>query len=209
MTETFTGKLILARHHESEWNKSGQWTGIRDRHLTEHGFEESTAMGALIRDIPISRAFASMQVRTIETLSCILEALGEYRIPTIHSDALNERDYGVYTGKNKWEMQKLIGDEAWTRIRRNWDEPIEGGESLQSVFTRVVPFYKENIVPLLRAGHNVLVVGHGNSLRALVKYIERISDEAIAGLEIPFGAMLVYAVDADGHLLSKEVRKRS
>ncbi len=209
MTEAFIGKLILARHHESEWNKSGQWTGIRDRHLTEHGFEQSTAMGALIRDIPVSRAFASMKVRAIETLSCILEALGEYRIPTIHSDALNERDYGVYTGKNKWEMQKLIGDEAWTRIRRNWDEPIKGGESLKDVFARVVPFYKESILPLLRAGHNVLVVGHGNSLRALVKYIERISDDAIAGVEIPFGAMMVYAVDTEGHSLSKVVRKLS
>ena len=201
------GKLILARHHESEWNKLGFWTGIRDRHLTDYGFEKSTEMGSLIKDIHVDRAFASMQVRSIETLSCILDALGEYRVPTEHSDALNERDYGDYTGKDKWEMQKILGVEQWDKVRRDWNCPIPNGETLKMVYERTIPFFLEHILPHVISGENVLVVAHGNSCRSMIKYIENISDEDISGIEMPFGGVILYDLDEKGHLVNKEVRQ--
>lgn len=200
-------KFIVARHHESEWNKIGQWTGIRDRHLTDYGFRKSTEMGQLIKDIHIDAAFASMQVRSIETLSCMLEALNLTHVPTVHASAINERDYGDYTGKNKWEMQKLVGEEQWNRIRRDWDCPIPNGETLKMVYERVVPFYLKNIVPLLNDNKNVLMVSHGNAIRSMIKYIENIPDQEAAGIEMLFGGILIYEVDHEGHMISKETRQ--
>ncbi len=202
-----TGKLILTRHHESEWNKLGLWTGIRDRHLTEYGFKKSEDMGLLIKDIPIDYAFASMQVRSIETLSSMLTVCELYTVPTEHAAALNERDYGDYTGMNKWDVEKAIGEERWKQVRRDWDFPVPNGESLKKVSERVVPFFLENIVPRIRRGETVLVVAHGNSLRTIVKYIEQISDEGIADVEVPFGTILIYTLDTDGHMMSKEIRQ--
>lgn len=200
-------KLIIARHHESEWNHEGKWTGQRDRHLTDYGFQKATEMGELLKDIHIDYAFASMLVRTIETLSCILEKLELMHVPTVHTAALNERDYGDYTGKNKWDMQKLVGIETWNKIRRDWEYPIPHGETLKMVYERVVPYFMKNILPLLNDGKNVLIVAHGNSLRSLMKYIENISDEGIAEVEMPFGAVTIYDLNETGHLISKEVRE--
>ena len=200
-------KLIIARHHESEWNKLGQWTGIRDRHLTEYGFAKSTEMGLILKDIHIDAAFASMQVRSIETLSCILESLNLLHVPTSHSASLNERNYGDYTGKNKWDVAKEIGEDQWNKIRREWDCPVPNGETLKTVYERVVPYFKEFILPLLNEGKNVLMVSHGNAIRALVKYIESVSDEGVADIEMLFGSILVYELDENGHVKQKEVRQ--
>jgi 2,3-bisphosphoglycerate-dependent phosphoglycerate mutase len=198
-------KLIIARHHESEWNKLGQWTGIRDRHLTEYGFKKSAEMGLLLKDIHIDAAFASMQVRSIETLSCMLETLELFHVPTEHSSALNERDYGDYTGKNKWDVAKEIGEDQWNKIRREWDCPVPNGETLKTVYERVVPYFKEHILPLLNEGNNVLMVSHGNAIRALVKYIESVPDEGVADIEMLFGSILVYELEESGHMNKKEV----
>lgn len=200
-------KLIIARHHESDWNKQGLWTGKRDRHLTEYGFQKSAEMGLLIKDQKIDRAFASMQVRSIETLSCMLDALGLLNVPTVHSSNLNERDYGDYTGKNKWDMQKLIGHEQWEKVRREWDCPVPNGETLKMVYARVIPFYEESILPLLKKGENVLVVSHGNAIRALMKYLEHIPDEGVKDIEMLFGGILIYDMDGEGKVISKEVRQ--
>ncbi len=202
-------KLIIVRHHESEWNKLGQWTGIRDTHLTPYGFQKSTEMGLLLKDIHIDLAFASMQVRSIETLSCMLEALNLFHVPTTHTAALNERDYGDYTGKNKWEMEQLIGEKQWNSIRREWDCPVPNGETLKMVYARVVPFFLGHILPLLQQEKNVLVVSHGNAIRALIKYIEQVSDEEVCHIEMLFGGVLIYDLDQEGHVLHKEVRKVS
>lgn len=202
-----SGKLILARHHESEWNKLGKWTGLRDRHLDDYGFEKSGDMGLLIKDIQIDRAFASMLVRSIETLSCMLNVCNRTEVPTEHSAALNERDYGDYTGKNKWEMEQLLGEEDFKKLRRSWDYPPPNGESLKTVYDRAVPYFEQNILPLVNQGKNVLVVAHGNSLRTLIKYIERVSDEGIADIEMPFGAIVIYDLDAEGYMVHKEVRQ--
>lgn len=201
------GKLILARHHESEWNKLGKWTGKRDRHLTDYGFEKSNDMGLLIQDVKVDQAFASMQVRSIETLSCMLNVCNRFEVPTEHSAALNERDYGDYTGKNKLEMEKLLGETEYKKLRRGWNYPIPHGESLKMVYERTIPYFLEKVLPCVKAGKNVLVVAHGNSLRSIIKYIEQVSDEGIADVEMPFGAIVVYDLDAEGHMIHKEIRK--
>ena len=137
----------------------------------------------------------------------MLEAIGEYHIPEEHSDALDERDYGDYTHHNKWEMEKLFGHEEFEKIRRDWDKPIPNGETLKMVYERAVPFFMEKILPAVAKGENVLVVAHGNSDRALLKYIENISDADISGVEMPFGAIYIYELDADGKMIKKEVRQ--
>ena len=135
------GKLIIARHHESEWNHLGKWTGTRDVHLTDYGFKKSEDMGFLIKDLSIDCAFASMEVRSIETLSCILNVCKKYEVPTEHNVALNERNYGDYTGKDKFEIEKILGEEEFKKLHRSWDYPIPNGESLKMVYNRVLPFF--------------------------------------------------------------------
>ncbi len=201
------GKFIVARHHESDWNHKGLWTGMRDRHLTEYGFKKSEEMGFLIKEIKIDHAFASMQVRSIETLSSMLEAMGQYHVPTEHSTSLNERDYGDYTGKNKWDMEKILGEEGWNSVRREWNCPVPNGETLKMVYDRTVPFFVNNILPHLQKGENVLMVSHGNAIRALMKYIENIPDEEIKNLEMLFGAVIIYQLDREGHCVSKDIQR--
>lgn len=200
------GKLIIARHQESEWNKLGKWTGTRDRHLTDYGFQKSEDLGRLLKGMKIDCAFASMQVRSIETLSCILNVCHIHSIPTEHSSALNERDYGDYTGKDKESMQTLLGEEEFKKLRRGWDYPIPNGESLKTVYDRVVPYFLNIILPKVNENKNVLLVGHGNSMRALIKYIENISDDDIINFEFPFETAFIYELDEKGHMVGKEVR---
>lgn len=200
------GTLIIARHHESEWNKEGLWTGTRDVHLTQYGFAKSNEMGKLLTGVPVDHAFASMQVRAIETLSCILTTLELYHVPAEYVHALDERDYGDYTGKNKWDMEKILGEEAFERMRRDWDYPVPGGETLKMVYERVVPFYLSTILPLLSSGQTVLVVSHGNALRALTMFLESISPENAEHVEMLFGAVVLYQIDAEGKMIDKEVR---
>ena len=200
------GKLIIARHHESEWNKLGLWTGLTDKHLTEYGFKKSKEMGLLIKDIHIDYAFTSVLARSIETFESMLKTAGNYFVPMESSAAINERDYGDYTGKNKWEVQKLVGEEEFDKIRRAWDYPPPHGESLKMVYERAVPFFLKEILPKVKEGKNVLVVAHGNSLRAIMKYIENISDEDIKNVEMPFGGIYIYDLDQNGHQIKKEIR---
>ena len=201
------GKLILARHHESEWNKQGKWTGSRDMHLTPYGFEKSEDMGLLLQDFNIDCAFASMQVRSIETLSCMLNVCKRFEVPTEHNAALNERDYGDYTGKNKFQMEELLGEEEYQKLHRGWDYPIPHGETLKMVYARATPYFIDHILPKVKEGKNVLVVAHGNSLRSITKYIENISDNDIGHVEIPFGAIIIYDLDESGHMIDKEIRQ--
>ena len=136
----------------------------------------------------------------------MLDAAKQYDVPYERSAALNERDYGDYTGKNKWEVQKEIGEAAFENLRRGWDVPVPNGETLKMVYERSVPFYKKTILPELVEGKNVLVVAHGNSIRSLVKYIESLSDSDIAKTEMIFGVVLVYTVDAKGKQRTKTER---
>lgn len=203
------GKLLVTRHAESEWNATGKWTGLTDVHLSEKGFHEASLLGLNIKDLGITlhEAYCSQQIRTLETLEGILNASQQFDVPVKRHGAINERDYGDYTGKNKWEMKKLVGEEEFNSIRRGWNHPVPGGETLKMVYERVVPFYLSDIVPHLMAGNNVLLVAHGNSIRALMKYIENISDADVENLEMPFGQTFVYDVDQDGHMVGKQESK--
>lgn len=202
-----SGKLIIARHGESEWNARGVWTGTTDVHLTKKGFHEAKLLGEKIKDIKIDNAFCSEQIRSYETLEDMLNSSGQPDVDIERSSAINERDYGDFTGKNKWQVKEEVGEERFQAIRRGWDEPVQGGETLKMVYERSVPFYKSQILPLLKNGKNVLVVAHGNSIRSLMKYIESISDEDISKVEMIFGEILIYDVDESGLMADKQVRK--
>src|SRR5690606_10820362 len=120
-------------------------------------------------------AYASQQIRTLETLEGILNASQQFEVPYERASDINERDYGDYTGKNKWEMQEMLGEEAFHSLRRDWNSPVPNGETLKMVYERVQPCYMINVLPKLLDGKSVLIVSHGNSLRALIKYIDNIS----------------------------------
>lgn len=198
------GRLMITRHCESEWNALGKWTGTTDVHITENGEHQAAQLGEALRDTRIDYAFASMQMRTLETLEGILNASGHVEVAYERSGAINERDYGDYTGMNKWEVRDKVGEEEFNSIRRNWDHPVPNGETLKLVYERAVPFYQQVIVPRLLAGENILIVSHGNTIRSLVKYIEDISDEGVATVEAHFGTVLSYEVDHQGKLTDKQ-----
>lgn len=198
--------LVLVRHGESTWNKVDAWTGLTDIGLSEKGSEQSKKDGAILKDIPIQIAFTSKLIRAKQTLEEILKVLDIKHIPIYETESLNERDYGDFTGKNKFDLEKEYGREQFLKWRRGWDESIPNGETLKDVYNRVIPYYKEHILPKLIAGKNVIVSAHGNSLRALIKYLENISDKDIPNFELQTGDMYVYEIDAKGEIISKEIR---
>ncbi len=198
------GKLYIVRHGESEWNALGKWTGLSDVHLTPQGIEHSAKLGEKLADIRFDFAYTSQQIRTRETLEAIMNGSGHLNLANESARALNERDYGVYTGMNKHQIKDAIGEEAFDELRRSWDSPVEGGESLERVYQRVMPFYLRVILPRLRHGQNILVVAHGNSIRSLVKYIENISDSEIGDVEMIQNEILEYSVDNEGRATHKE-----
>lgn len=201
-----TGLLVISRHAESEWNVLGKWTGLNDVNLTEKGYEEAFKIGEILRGITFDAVYTSEQKRTHQTLRGILKGSEHPDVPHHIHGAVNERDYGDLTGKNKWEVQEEIGDEAFKGIRRGWDYPVPGGETLKDVHGRVVPFFDKEILPRLQEGENILLVAHGNSIRALMKHLEDIHEEEIAEVEMSFGQVLLYHIAPEGGLHKKEVR---
>lgn len=201
------GTLIISRHAESEWNLLGKWTGLTDIGLTEKGFREAQMLGEALQDVKIDYAYNSELKRTLQTLEGILSGSNQPDIKHEIRKAINERDYGDLTGKNKWEVQAEIGDEAFNGIRRGWDYPVPGGETLKDVYERVIPFFIDEIVPRLSAGENILLVAHGNSIRALIKYLDNIADEDIAGVEMAFGSILLYEFSQEGKVAGKQIRQ--
>ena len=201
------GKLVIVRHGESTWNAEGRWTSTTNVHLSDKGRHQAELYGECLRDISFDYAYVSQQIRTMETLRGILHSSPTPKVPVTISGAINERDYGTYTGKNKWEVKKEIGDEAFEKLRRSWDYPVPGGETLKKVYERAVPFYKSQILPKILNDKNVIIVAHGNSIRSLVKYIEKISNEDIGSVEMIFGKILIYKVNSSGYMASSEVRQ--
>lgn len=203
-----TGMLVVSRHTESEWNVLGIWTGLTDINLTQKGHEEARQIGELLKDITFDAIYTSEQKRTHQTLAGIMAGSEhDTSVPHYKSAQINERDYGDLTGKNKWEVQAEIGDEAFQGIRRGWDYPVPGGETLKDVHGRVVPFFDETILPRLQSGENILLVAHGNSIRALMKHLEDIHESKIADVEMGFGEVLFYHITPEGKLHKKEVKK--
>ena len=201
------GILVISRHGESEWNLQGKWTGLTDVGLTEKGISDTVRLGALLKDLTFDQAYTSRLRRTQQTLEALQEGCGIDHLPTIQAAELNERDYGDLTGKNKWQVKDEIGEEAFNGIRRGWDYPVPGGETLKDVYARVVPYFEQQILPKLQAGQHILLVAHGNSIRALMKYLDDLSEDDMATVEMPFGQLLVYTFAPDQDKpVKKEVR---
>lgn len=199
-------KLVLVRHCLSDYNAKGLWTGWDNPPLSNEGRNQAKEAAKTLQDIPFDAGFVPPQKRSNETLSIILSALHKENLPITENRAIMERNYGIYTGKNKWNIQKEVGDEEFLKLRRGWDYPIPEGESLKQVSKRVIPFYVSSILPQLKAGKNVILVSSNNALRSLVKYLNNIPDEKIAEFEIAVGEILVYTVDEKGHVIEQEHR---
>lgn len=196
--------LFLVRHGKSEWNEKGLWTGWTDIDLNEQGVEEAKRAGEALEHLDIHVAHVSELKRAKQTLEHIKDTIKKVFTTKSHK-ALNERNYGIYTAKNKWQVKEEIGEEAFQKLRRGWDVPIPEGESLKDVHARVVPYFVEHVLPDLKNEKNTLIVAHGNSLRALAKHLENISDDAICDLEIGTGEVHCYLFEG-GEVKGKEIR---
>ena len=201
--------LILVRHGESQWNAKGIWTGWTDISLSEKGKVEARSAGRALKGVKIDIAYSSPLIRAKQTLDEIKKILGRENLAVIENKALNERDYGIFTVKNKWEIKKEVGEDKFFQIRRGFDTSIPKGETLKDVYNRVVPYYKKEILKNLIAGKSVLISAHGNSLRALIKHLESISDEEISNLELATGEIYIYGMSRSGKVISKKVLKSS
>ncbi|MGB7037886.1 MAG: 2,3-bisphosphoglycerate-dependent phosphoglycerate mutase, partial [Xanthobacteraceae bacterium] len=177
--------LVLVRHGESDWNLKNLFTGWRDVDLTEKGIEEARAAGRKLKGLGLrfDVAFTSALIRAQRSLDLMLDELGQTGIPMFKNLALNERDYGDLSGLNKDDARKKWGDEQVLLWRRSYDVAPPGGESLKDTAARVLPYYIQEILPRVLTGDNVLVSAHGNSLRALVMGLEKLSPEQIVKRE--------------------------
>lgn len=216
-----TATLILLRHGESEWNAKNLFTGWVDVALTERGRGEAVRGGELLKEAGVlpDVVHTSLQRRAINTAALALDAADRHWIPVRRSWRLNERHYGALQGKDKKQTLEQYGEEQFMLWRRSFDVPppvlddadefsqasdpryadlgeeMPRTECLKDVIARLLPYWESAVVPDLQAGHTVLVAAHGNSLRAIVKHLDGISDDDIAGLNIPTGMPLVYRLD--------------
>ena len=197
--------LVLVRHGESEWNRLNMFTGWQDVDLTEEGVAEAHRAGAMLKaeGAHLDMAFTSLLKRAQNTLKIILSELGQDDLPIVYDAALNERHYGDLVGLNKDEARQRWGEEQVHLWQRSYDIAPPGGESLKDTAARVLPFYAKSITPEIKAGKSVIVVGHGNSLRALVMQLDRLSPEQVKELSIGTGMPLIYRLRADGSVAEK------
>lgn len=217
-------KLVMIRHGESVWNKENKFTGWKDVDLSEKGFEEAKQAAKVLKEsgYEFDMAYTSLLKRAIRTLWVIMEELDSLWIPVERSWRLNERHYGGLQGLNKAETAEKYGEDQVFIWRRSYDTPppqleltderhpshdpryhmldpriLPNGESLKLTVDRVIPYWIDKIAPDIRAGKKLIIAAHGNSLRALVKYIEEVSDEEITGFNVPTGIPFVYELDKD------------
>src|SRR5579863_2950858 len=188
--------LVLVRHGESEWNKKNLFTGWRDVDLTEKGIVEAQNAGRALKSqgVRFDIAFTSALKRAQRSLDLMLEELGQKNVTVVKDQALNERDYGDLSGLNKDDARKKWGEDQVHIWRRSYDVAPPGGESLKDTAARVLPYYIQDILPRVLNGDNVLVSAHGNSLRALIMVLERLSPDQIVAREIATGVPLIYRV---------------
>ncbi|MCC6949302.1 MAG: 2,3-bisphosphoglycerate-dependent phosphoglycerate mutase [Bradyrhizobiaceae bacterium] len=197
--------LVLVRHGQSEWNLKNLFTGWKDVDLTEAGVAEARAAGKKLKaqGLKFDVAFTSDLKRAQRTLDLILEEMGQTGIPIFRNLALNERDYGDLVGMNKDDARKQWGDEQVLKWRRSYDIPPPGGESLKDTVARALPYFVQEILPRVLRGERVLVSAHGNSLRALVMVLERLTPEGILKRELGTGVPIIYRLAADSTVLEK------
>jgi len=193
--------LVIVRHGQSEWNLKNLFTGWSDVDLTSTGEHEAEYAGIVLRPYHFDIAYTSVLKRAIHTLSIILDQIC-ISIPIIKDKALNERNYGDLQGLNKAEVGEKYGAQQLIAWRRSFTEVPPGGESLENTYQRVIPYYQQQIEPKLKSGQNVLIVAHGNSLRALMMYLEKITPEDIAHVDLATGAPRLYEFSSNIDLIS-------
>ncbi len=199
--------LVLVRHGQSEWNLANLFTGWRDVDLSERGVAEAREAGRRLKaeGLRFDIAFTSALKRAQRTLDLMLEELGQTHIPVLKDQALNERDYGDLVGLNKDDARKRWGEEQVHIWRRSYAVAPPGGESLRDTAARVLPYYIQEMLPRVLRGERVLVAAHGNSLRALVMVLDRLTPATIPSMELETGVPLVYRLNADSTVASKDV----
>lgn len=203
-------RLVLVRHGQSEWNEKNLFTGWRDPGLTQQGIGEAKAAGIALKagGMRFDLAFTSNLQRAQKTLSLLLAEQGQTDLDVTRNEALNERDYGDLAGLNKDDAREKWGAEQVHIWRRSFDTPPPGGESLKDTAARVLPYYETEILPLIRAGKDILIAAHGNSLRALVMRLEGLSPAQILDVNIGTGVPYIYDMDEDGAVIGKEILTR-
>jgi 2,3-bisphosphoglycerate-dependent phosphoglycerate mutase len=191
--------LVLVRHGQSEWNLKNLFTGWKDVDLTEQGVEEARTAGRKLKaeGIQFDVAFTSSLKRAQRTLDLILDELGQKNLPITRDQALNERDYGDLVGLNKDDARKKWGNEQVLQWRRSYDVPPPGGESLKDTVARALPYFVQEILPRVLRGERTLIAAHGNSLRALIMVLERLTPEQILKRELGTGVPIIYRLNAD------------
>jgi 2,3-bisphosphoglycerate-dependent phosphoglycerate mutase len=199
--------LLLIRHGQSTWNAENLFTGWVDVPLSELGRKEAREGGERLASegVVVDRAFTSTLVRAIETGRIVLEALGQGDLEQTRAWQLNERYYGALMGRNKAQTAEEFGAEQVRIWRRSYATPPPGGESLKDTTNRALPYFRREVLAACRQFPTVLVSAHGNSLRAIVKDLDGLSDEEVVGLEIPTGVPIMYELDDDGHPVSKRI----
>jgi len=197
-------KLIIVRHGQSEWNAQNRFTGWVDVELAPKGIEEAKKAGEKLKGYRFDKAFTSALKRAQNTLALILEVTGQTDLEVVKDEALNERMYGDLQGMNKDEARAQFGEEQVHIWRRSFDIPPPGGESLKGTADRVLPYFEQVIAPELRAGKDIIIAAHGNSLRALIMHLEQLSPEEILKTEVPTGQPRLYELDGELKVLKAE-----
>jgi len=196
--------LIIVRHGQSAWNLENRFTGWVDVDITAKGEEEANNAGEKLKNYKFDLAYTSNLKRAQRTLEIILETTKQTNLEVIKNEALNERHYGDLQGANKAETAEKYGDEQVHIWRRSFDIAPPNGESLKDTLARVLPYFEKEIVPKLKAGKNIIIAAHGNSLRALIMYLEKLNPEEILQVEIPTGQPKEYQLDENLKVLSSK-----
>jgi 2,3-bisphosphoglycerate-dependent phosphoglycerate mutase len=197
-------QLVLIRHGQSQWNLENKFTGWIDIPLSPKGEEEAREAGEKIKNFKFDKVYTSVLDRAIKTYEIAAKVAGFNNLPVEKDKALNERMYGDLQGLNKDDMRKKFGAEQVHIWRRSYDVPPPNGESLKDTAERVLPYWHSHIEPDLKAGKNILVVAHGNSLRALIMHLDNLTGEEVVKLEIPTGVPILYEFDKDMKVVSKK-----
>lgn len=193
--------LIILRHGQSQWNLENRFTGWVDVELSEKGLEEAKNAGKKLEGYKFDIAFTSALKRAQNTLSIILKEINQEDIPVIENQALNERMYGDLQGLNKDDVKKKFGEEQFKLWRRSYDVAPPNGESLKNTAERVIPYFEENIAPLLKEGKNIIISAHGNSLRSLIMHLEKLTKEQILERELGTATPILYVLSENFDIL--------